>query len=120
MDFEGQLDLFAYWLRNDKCISSREVSGLNQGYQVQAGENKGAKKSGTDGAYLSAHLKYINRIYLTLTVKQRAVFDIEYGVANDQPCHNQLERADHLGLSIMAYKKRLRNCRITFRDQLSK
>jgi len=122
MDFEHQLDLLALWLRNGKCISSREASGLNQGFQVQAGENKGAKKRGADGAYLSDHIEMMYKIYLNdITKKQRIVFNIEYGVNRDQGVyHNQIERADKLGLSIMAYKNRLSKCRNILKCQLSK
>ncbi|PHS22024.1 MAG: hypothetical protein COA84_14180 [Robiginitomaculum sp.] len=122
MGFEDQLDLFAFWLRNGKCISAREASGLNQGLSIQSGENKGERKKGTCGLFLSDHIEYINRIYENdITIKQRQVFDIEYGTKDiDGIFHNQIERADELGLSLAAYRDRLFRCRTVFSNQLSK
>ncbi|EDM66165.1 hypothetical protein PE36_00170 [Moritella sp. PE36] len=120
MGFEDELDLFAYWLLNDKCISSREASGLNQGDQIQSGENKGERKKGTCGLFLSDRLDFIYQVYENEISKgQRQVFDIEYGLTR-QTFRSQIERAEHINISIMAYKKRLYLCRIVFKNQLTK
>lgn len=116
MSIENRLDIFALWMINDKCISRYEARNLNQGLSVQSGSNKGGGKRGSDGAYFADDLNDIYNVYKNdLTIKQRQVFDIEYGVNNiDGVYHNQIERAEHLNISVMAYKKRLHKCRVIF------